>query len=89
MNTITYGHKVAGVGIEPIPPYMVAKEFDSTAKQQFDGTVNMQSMRAVLGFWIFLPESNWRPWDWQLRALTNWASFTSSRMSYCQNLIDD
>jgi len=21
MNTITYGHKVAGVGIEPIPPY--------------------------------------------------------------------
>jgi len=50
MNTITYGHKVAGVGIEPIPPYMVAKEFDSTAKQQFDGTVNMQSMRAVLGF---------------------------------------
>ena len=31
MNTITYGHKVAGVGIEPIPPFMVAKEFDSTA----------------------------------------------------------
>ena len=21
MNTITYGHKVTGVGIEPIPPY--------------------------------------------------------------------
>jgi hypothetical protein len=36
MNTITYGHKVAGVEIEPIPPYMVAKEFDSTAQQQFD-----------------------------------------------------
>jgi len=31
MNTITYGHKVAGVGIQPIPPFMVAKEFDSTA----------------------------------------------------------
>ena len=52
MNTITYGHKVAGVGIEPIPPYMVAKEFDSTAKQQFDGTMNMQSMRAILGFGV-------------------------------------
>ena len=30
-NTITYGYKVAGVGIEPIPPFMEAKEFDSTA----------------------------------------------------------
>jgi len=27
MNTSTYGHKVAGVGIEPIPPYMVAKAY--------------------------------------------------------------
>jgi len=23
----------------------------------------------------FLPESNWRPWDWQSRALTNWVIY--------------
>ena len=33
----------------------------------------------LLGFKLeFLPDSNRRPRDWQFRALTNWASFTSS-----------
>ena len=36
MNTITYGHKVAGVGIEPIPPYMVEMKFDSSILEQFE-----------------------------------------------------
>jgi len=31
MNKITYGHKIAGIGIELIPPYMEAKELDPTA----------------------------------------------------------
>ena len=35
----------------------------------------------VFGFGV-LPESNRRPRDWQSRALTNWASFTSSRMLF-------
>jgi len=29
----------------------------------------------------FLLESKWRPRNWQSRALSNWASFTSSRMT--------
>ena len=33
-------------------------------------------------FLDFLPESNRRPRDWQSRALTNWASFTSSRIEW-------
>ena len=36
----------------------------------------------------FLPESNQRPRDWQSRALTNWASFTSSRIYTTVDVID-
>ena len=37
-------------------------------------------------FLEFLPESNRRPRDYQSRALTNWASFTSSRFKYLRYL---
>ena len=43
MNTITYGHKVTGVGIEPIPPYMVDRLFG-----------NLLSAR---GNWVLDPEA--------------------------------
>ena len=44
------------------------------------GSIYLKSMS--FRFYEFLPESNWRPRAWQSRALTNWNSFTSSRMLF-------